>query len=376
MARFGRKASRRDGGREDLRRQRVEKRVQDRLNAAEAKAEPKITLLRRAGWRIRETGWTLQERLLWPLSDWTLIALDAARWPFERAAWALREKLIWPLQDRLATASPAAGPVPRRTTLAVLGVIAAGALGTGAVVAASGGESGPATNPEPVVATATTPDPEPVPPPAETESAPEGPELKGVVPSFGAKSAAERRKARRLARKLAAKGGNDDAAVTPKAEVTDPEVPATKPDAEQVGTTGTGSEGEVLADAEPGSAGGATASNAELKKARRKESALSVAERFAMAFVSYEVGASGGPIEATFRDTADKDLFRSLTERPPRQPAGKKVPKARVVNVVGGPRKEKSMEVSVGLLRVDGLSELRLDMRRLERGWVVKTVRG
>lgn len=383
MASSGSRKKRREGGRIDLRQRRAERRVKRRMAAAEGQAEPRITLLQRAGWTMRETAWSAQEKLLWPLGDWTLVAIDAARWPFERAAWALREKLIWPLQDRLATTPAGGSGMPKRAKLAVLGAVAVGALSTGAIVAANDG--GPSDGPdrEPVIAAASTPEPDPLIPVADTEDeeVTKGPELKGVLPSFGAKSPEERRKARRALRKLKTQNAEPEAeGQTParsdgSSDEADSENTADdSPTADDDATT-RGKE-EPAAGGDTETASGATASNAELKKARRKESALSVAERFAMAFVSYEVGAAGGPTKKTFRDTADKDLFDSLTERPPRQPAGKKVPKARVVNVVGGPRKEKSMEVSIGLLRVDGLSELRLDMQRLGRGWVVKTVRG
>ena len=103
---------------------------------------------------------------------------------------------------------------------------------------------------------------------------------------------------------------------------------------------------------------------------------LRVARRFANAFVAYEIGRQNQHTEEVFAETTRKPLRQSLADRPPRLPAGGKVPRARVVNVVSGPRKRKQLTVSVGLVRVDGVSELRLDLQRTRKGWLVSTVRG
>lgn len=335
--------------------------------------------------RLGEVGSRLRERLLWPLGDWLGSAFEALVWPFEQAAWAVRKKLFWPLQDALTPPASKGTKVPRAATVGVIGALALGSLGAGALVA-SGADSEPGKD-ETAATVAQVSEPEPAnealtPILAKTEPEPEGATLKGVRPNFGAKSEEERKAAKKALRELKAKqaetkktgDGQGTPGSTPSSESTGAQATA-KSGTEEGENVSTG-EPEIASSTEP-TATDATTSNADAAAAkRRKESPLSVAERFAVAFVSYEVGTSGGPINKTFRDTAEEDLFTALRKRPPRQPAGAKVPKARVMNVVGGPRKKKTMEVSVGLLRVDGVSELRLEMEKNDRGWVVKTVRG
>lgn len=382
------KKKHREGVRSDLRRRRAERGAKRRMLSAEADSQSRITFSQRLGWTVRETWWSLQERLLWPIADWARVGADAARWPFEHAAWTIRERVLWPLQDRLAERPGGKARIPKAATVSVLAIVAAGSLGAGVLVASGGDGTGSADAPANATVVAQA-DPEPedetvTPIVARTEPKPKTPSLKGPRPSFGAKSDEEMQEARAALRKLRnADEGDSAKSRTGKAE----EEPATSNQEDEALAAGADESQEAPStEGQPGGSGeeavtdpttGATASAADAeKKARRKESPLGVAERFAMAFVSYEVGASGNATDAAFKDTTDKDLYKSLNERPPRQPNGGKVPKARVVNVVGGPRKKESMEVSIGLLRVDGISELRLDMARLGRGWVVKTVRG
>lgn len=399
MAERENKKKRREGIRSDLRERRAERRVRRRMLSSEADSEPRVTLVKRLGWTTREAWWSFQERLLWPIADWARVGADAIRWPFEHVAWAVRERLLWPFQDRLAERPSGTARVPKAATVSVIAILAAGSLGAGVLVASGGdgtNSSGPSADATVVAQAGPETASDPVTPIlARTEPRPESPSLKGPRPSFGAGSDAERKEARAALRKLkdAGEGNSAQAEKDPAGQAEDgPETPvqedtapaqedtnaATEDSGQQEETPSaesqTGGDGEEAAtDPVTGATASATDSR---KKARRKESPLSVAERFAMAFVSYEVGASGKATDATFKDSADKDLYKSLKERPPRQPSGGKVPRARVVNVVGGPRKKESMEISIGLLRVDGISELRLDMARLGRGWVVKTVRG
>lgn len=368
----------REKARNDLQQRRVERRVRRRMLSSEAESEPRVTLARRLGWTFRESWWSLQERLLWPLADWSRVGFDAVRWPVEHVAWTARERLLWPIQDRLAERPDGTGRLPKAATVSVVAVLALGSLGAGALVASGGDGDSPAEPSAPVVAQSESEDADASDAPTLVQTAPKpkSPSLAGPRPSFGAKSDAERRKARAALRKLKKAGeetpGPD---AEPKQAAAGSQGAVTASTEETSSPEGQGSEATSGTTTDPTT--GATASNAESeRKARRKESPLSVAERFAMAFVSYEVGASGQPTEASFKDTTDTDLFKSLMDRPPRQPKGGKVPKARVVNLVGGPRKKKSMEISVSLLRVDGISEIRLDMARVGRGWVVKTVRG
>lgn len=342
---------------------------------------------RRLGLRLREAGRSLQERVLWPVSDWirhtsewVRIAFDAAIWPFERLAWAIRTRLFWPLQDLLT--DPGGKARGRRTaTIGAISALALGSLGAGALVASGTGDEATGGDTPVVVAQASEPEPEP---PvtsilAKTEPEPKGDTLKGVRPRFGAKSAAERKAAKKALRKLKA-----EKAAAPRDQDQSSSLEETTGAAGSVAegrdgdSTVVSNDGEnPQPDEETDPVTGATASNAAAEeRKRRRESPLSVAERFAVAFVSYEIGGTARSINLTFRDTTEEDLFKALRKRPPRQPKGTKVPKARVMNVVGGPRKKQAMEVSVGLLRVNGVSELRLEMEKADRGWVVKTVRG
>ena len=75
--------------------------------------------------------------------------------------------------------------------------------------------------------------------------------------------------------------------------------------------------------------------------------------------------------------TAVPDVTKALLQRPPRQPAGVKVPKAKVLNVVPAPSHGKIYPLSVSLLRVGTTSELRLEMEQLkDQSWRVTNVLG
>ena len=103
---------------------------------------------------------------------------------------------------------------------------------------------------------------------------------------------------------------------------------------------------------------------------------MKVARRFSRAFVFYEVGEKPARAEAVFGETATPQLAEALAERPPRQPADAEVPKARVLNLVPGPRAGKAYTVSVSLLRVGLTSELRLELNKKQGQWLVTDVRG
>ncbi len=81
--------------------------------------------------------------------------------------------------------------------------------------------------------------------------------------------------------------------------------------------------------------------------------------------------------KAVFGETATPQLAEALAERPPRLPANAKVPKAKVVNLVPGPRRGSAYTVSVSLLRVGVTSELRLSLQHSKAdGWQVTDVLG
>jgi hypothetical protein len=107
------------------------------------------------------------------------------------------------------------------------------------------------------------------------------------------------------------------------------------------------------------------------------ESPASVAWRFAQAFVLYEVGKSNAETTATFAETADPALVKSLSVSPPRLPSGTKVPEARVLNVVLADRTPKQVTASVSLARLRAVSEVRLTLTQDKQGvWRVMQVLG
>jgi hypothetical protein len=105
---------------------------------------------------------------------------------------------------------------------------------------------------------------------------------------------------------------------------------------------------------------------------------MKVARRFAGAFVLYETGRSDSGVRTAFGETASPRLARALLRRPPRLPANVKVPKAKVVNIVPGPRHGNTHTLSVSLLRVGVTSELRIDVTQDEKSgeWQVTDVLG
>jgi hypothetical protein len=281
-------------------------------------ADPGESLLRRVGERLHGGA-------------------DAVRWPLERVAWALEERLLWPLQER-AAALPAPG---RATGAAALAVVAALAVAVG--VLALTGEDSAEERPAPV-AVAPLASPAPVPPPEANDE----PALEGVAPSFGSGGVA----AGNDPGGAGAGAGADAAAAD---DQTSDEV------ADAVPTT----------DEET-----AAATSSREKPVPAGPAAMKVARRFSEAFVLYEIGERPARAMAVFAETATPRLATALAERPPRQPAGTEVPKARVLNLVPGPRHGKAYTVSASLLRVGVTSELRLQMKNQAGNWVVTDVRG
>jgi hypothetical protein len=104
---------------------------------------------------------------------------------------------------------------------------------------------------------------------------------------------------------------------------------------------------------------------------------MKVARRFSEAFVFYEIGEHPVRAKAVFGETATQQLSEALAERPPRLPANAKVPKAKVVNLVPGPRLGRAYTVSVSLLRVGLTSELRISLQHSRaEGWRVSEILG
>ncbi len=259
---------------------------------------------------------------------------DIARWPFERAAWSVERGLLWPLRERLAGSTPSR----RGAGAAALIAIAVAAIVAG-VLLRPGDEASPerVAVAQPVAAPATVPQPSAAQPP--------GPTLHGVAPSFGV-----------------GKGVGVSKSDAGDAAAAEPETPDS---AAETGAETTPSEGGP----------GATTSSA--KPVPAGPAAMKVARRFSKAFVFYEIGRHPARAKAVFAETATTQLAKALGERPPRLPSGAKVPKARVVNLVPGPRAGKAYTVSVSLLRVGVTSELRLTLQEEKGGgWSVAQVLG
>jgi hypothetical protein len=291
-------------------------------------------LRRRQGKRSQinaDPGESLPRRIGERLRDGT----EAVRWPLERVGWAIERRLLWPLQER-ATGLPAPS---RATGVAVLAAVALLAVAVG-VLSLAGEDSAD----EPPAPVAVAPLASPAPGPPEDD---DGPTLKGVAPSFGTGGVAA--------------GAGSDAAPT------DLEADAAAPTGEDAASP----------DALP--AGGeeaAAATSSSEKAVPAGPAAMKVARRFSEAFVLYEIGERPARAMAVFAETAAPRLATALAERPPRQPEGTEVPKARVLNLVPGPRRGKTYTVSASLLRIGVTSELRLQMKNQAGNWVVTDVRG
>ena len=266
---------------------------------------------------------------MWRASDVGRALADDARWPLERVAWAVRRYLVWPVVDLFANRG-ALG----RSSLAATVLIAGGAAAFGGVQLADREEPAPAIQ---QVAQVTAPFAEvenrvqnPVADAPEPDPEPTGPVLQGVAPTFE---------------------------------------PVSNDDGEDAGTA------SDTADTSDDSDSGDDAAN--VPDPESVPQPLAVARRFAAAFVSYEIGEGISEARTVFRETASPALAKALADRPPRQPASVEVPRAKVLNIVPGPRREKMLAVSVSLLRLGATSELRLDLERTEEGdWLVGDVRG
>jgi hypothetical protein len=272
------------------------------------------------------------ESLLWRIGERLRGGAETARWPLERLLWAIEERLLWPLQER-AAGLPAPG---RASGAAVLAAVALLAVAVG-VLALTGNDS--AEKPPAPVAVAPLASPQPDP----SDEA-EGPALEGVPPSFGTGG-------------VTAADGADDV-------TTDADAGAAPSDLAAAEAVPNGDEEDAAATSSSG------------KPVPAGPAAMKVARRFSEAFVLYEIGERPARAMAVFAETATPQLATALAERPPRQPEGTEVPKARVLNLVPGPRRGKSYTVSASLLRVGATSELRLQMKNQAGNWVVTDVRG
>jgi hypothetical protein len=260
----------------------------------------------------------------------------------EDLSLALRDRVVWPLEDHFRSLSHEG-----RAIVAGGAVVLALALGIGGYSLASSGsdEAAPATQ---VVATAPAPEPAATKPASKPEPKPT---LQGATPVFKAPAKQEGSKVS-----------------TPQPIEADAGAGASK----------TGNAAADAISSKP-AAPGATASAADVSVdgPPAGPAAIAVARKFADAFVVYETGGEESAVRRAFKATAFPEVTRALLRRPPRQPAGVKVPKAKVLNVVPAPSHDRIYPVSVSLLRVGATSELRLEMEQLKnKQWRVSNVLG
>jgi hypothetical protein len=271
---------------------------------------------------LANAAWAVEERVVWGGADALRGVADVVRWPFERIAWTVERGLIWPLEERTGES-----PTLRAAAIALVAVVAVGAGVAGLLWAAPNNDGDRV--PSQVTARELPTAPQP-PPEAKTPAAPA---LHGAAPVF----------------KPEGGGGVSKAAGADAA-------PA------QAATTGAGAEAPSAVPAAPAAPAG--------------PAAMKVARQFANAFVLYETGEGSAEVRAAFHETATPELARSLLQRPPRLPADVEVPKAKVLNVVPGPRRGGIFTVSASLLRVGVTSELRIDLQKTEDGPRVTSVLG
>ena len=257
---------------------------------------------------------------------------DGLSWPFERAAWSLERLLLWPLRERFAGRTPSGRGAGAAALVAI--VVAAALAG---VLLQPGDEA-----PRQQVAVATRTVAPPVAP--QPRQPQEGPALQGVTPSFGVGKGVG-----------VSKAADADSTAAESATA--------------------GNEAETGREAKS-SEEGAGATTSSTKPVPAGPAAMKVARRFSEAFVFYEIGERPARAKAVFGETATPQLASALGERPPRLPTGAKVPKARVVNLVPGPRAGRAYTVSVSLLRVGLTSELRLELSKRNGSWTITDVRG
>lgn len=261
---------------------------------------------------------------------------------FEDLSLALRDRVLWPLGDGFLGLDDAAR--------AAVAVVLALAIGIGGyALASSGGDPAEA----PTVALKS----EPVPAPSPSKPTPQpqpDPTLQGANPVFQAPA-------------------KDGASKPDASEAVESEAAASSSGA----NTGNPATDTFSTDPAAAGAAGATASRASVEGPPAGPAAVAVARKFAGAFVVYETGGDTGTVRKAFKATAVPQVTKALMQRPPRQPAGVEVPKAKVLNVVPAPSHDRIYPVSVSLLRVGATSELRLEMEQLKnKQWRVVNVLG
>jgi hypothetical protein len=325
---------------------------------------------------------------------------DRVRDAGEDAAWFLRERVIWPAQDGLE----ALGPRGQIGVFGGGGIAVAGVVAALLIAGVGSGSSGGGTTEAFVVPARAPVTVAPAAKPKEQAAKPNGPTLHGAPPDFApaqdvksgvgqGKAVGEESASGATGGVAAERGAGDGTEATQRGAGDAPassakigSTPAATASAEaqadslRTDKSGTGAAGTGTGTGASGTATGAGAGAEEesgLTGPPAPKAAKRVARHFAEAFVVYETGGVDTKVRSSFRRTTTKQLSKALLQRPPRQPAGVKVPKARVVTVVAGPSKGSVYEVSVSLLRVGVTSELRLAMEQGPgKKWQVTNVLG
>lgn len=270
----------------------------------------------------------------------------------EDLSLALRDRLLWPIEDRFLGLGERG-----RAAVAAGAVALALGIGIGGYSLINSGGSQPAeVGPVAAVAERT---PQPAPSTPAPKPDPE-PTLHGAAPVF--------------------KAPQD----TGKSELDESEaIASSAPSADTSSNTGNPATDTISSSpaARPTEAATSSASPAAATDSvdgpPAGPAAIAVARKFAATFVQYETGADEDAVRESFTATATAELTKALMQRPPHQPAGVEVPKAKVLNVVAAPSHGKVYPLSVSLLRVGVTSELRLEMEQLkDRGWRVTNVLG
>lgn len=264
---------------------------------------------------------------------------------FEDLSLALRDRVLWPAEDYFRSFSDAG-----RAAVAGGAVVLALGLAVGGYSLASSGGSEPAPAPQVAVTSAPAPKPTPVKAAPQPEA---DPTLQGATPVFKAPA------------------GNSTKTESSKA------VASEAPVATSANTGNPATDTFSTNPAAEPAAGATTSAATSVDGPPAGPAAIAVARKFADAFVVYETGAEKSAVRKAFKATAVPDVTKALLQRPPRQPAGVKVPKAKVLNVVPAPSHDRIYPVSVSLLRVGATSELRLEMEQLKnKQWRVVNVLG
>lgn len=262
----------------------------------------------------------------------------------EDLSLALRDRVLWPLEDHYRALSD-------EGRMLVAGGAAVLALGIGVVGFSALGSGGSQATDVQVAAA-----PAPIEQPAPAAPKPEpAPTLHGAAPVFTPP--------------------NEDQAEVGNSKAVEREAAAAT--AENTGNAATDTISSTPTAQPDAASASAAASATTVDGPPAGPAAVAVARKFAEGFVVYETGGDKATIHKAFATTATPELTKALLRRPPRQPAGIKVPKAKVLNVVPAPSHGSVYPLSVSLLRVGVTSELRLEMEQLKgKGWRVTNVLG